>query len=130
MSDYADLILLIAAIGIFGVIVTNVSRSIAMNNLVLTNSEVNYGAVSAAQDVIDHSRWIKYSDLSESSLEDYFNSKYGESMYHADVQFNDPGNGCPTPNPCKEIDVIINSSFLKHPITMSLIKTNYINSNE
>jgi hypothetical protein len=130
MNDYADLILLIAAIGIFGVIVTNVSRSIAMNNLVLTNSEVNYGAVSAAQDVIDHSRWIKYSDLSESSLEDYFNSKYGGTMYHVDVKFKSPENGCPTSNPCKEIDVIVTSSFLKHPVTMSLIKTNYINSNE
>jgi hypothetical protein len=131
MNDYADLILLLAALVIFGVMVTNVSRAIAMNNLVLTHAEVNYGAVSAAQDVIDHTRWIKYDDLSKSSLEDYFNSIYSKSVYHVEVQFDKtPQNGCPTSNPCKEVDVTVNSDYLSHDVTMRLIKTKYINEDE
>jgi hypothetical protein len=129
MNDYADLILVIAAVGIFGVVVTNVSRTIAMNNLVLTHSEVSYGAVSAAQDVIDHARWIKYKDLSRHSLKDYFYTKYDNTVYNVDVEFNDKVS-CPTSNDCKEVDMTVNSDYLSHPVKMSLIKTQYIDESK
>lgn len=129
MNDYADIILLIAAIALFGVVTLNISRSMALNNRVLTHSEVSYGAVSAAQDVIDHARWIKYGDITSGKLEDYFSSKYSGSLYNADVYIPDNFT-CPTSNPCKQFNVEITSTFMRDTVTMSILKTKFINHNE
>lgn len=128
MNDYADLICLIGAIALYGVLVTNTNRALVLNSQLLTDSEIEYGAIAAAQNIIDKARWVKYDDLSESALE----SLYDKQLYDDEVEITDLDPAvCPTSNPCKKVEAIITSEYLKkgdgskRAITLSLIKTDY-----
>lgn len=128
MNDYSDLIFLIAAIAIYGILVTNTNRTLLLNNRILAVSEIEYGAISSAQDIIDEARWMPYAEVTETNLENLNTSP----IYHDDVTVQAlPSSQCPTGQPCKKVEVNITSDYLQNSdgtnrvITLTLIKTNY-----
>lgn len=128
MNDYGDLICLIGAIALYGVLVTNTNRTLVLNGQLLTDSEIEYGAIATAQNIIDEARWIHYGELDENKLE----ALYDKQLYNDKVIITslDPSE-CPGSNPCKEVKAVITSDYLKNgdgssrEITMRLIKTDY-----
>lgn len=128
MNDYSDLIFLIGAIAIYGMLVTNTNRVLVLNNQLLTNTEIEYGAISIAQNIIDEARWTHYDALNKNELENLYDKQlYNDSV---SIETLDPAE-CPTSNPCKKVEANITSGYLKNGdgslriITMSLIKTDY-----
>lgn len=128
MNDFSDLFFLIGAIALYGMLINNTNRTLVLNNQLLTDSEIEYGAISVAQNIIDEARWINYGDLNEDELEDI----YDKQLYNDEVVVEVmPKADCPTSQPCKIVKAIITSDYLtngdgtQREITMSLIKTHY-----
>lgn len=131
MNDYSDLIFLIGAIAIYGMLVTNTNRALVLNNQLLTDSEIEYGAISVAQNIIDEARWISYEELNE-DYEEILEALYDKLLYQDAVNIQTLAQTkCPTSKPCKKVEANITSEYLKNGdgslrvITMSLIKTDY-----
>ena len=128
MNDYSDLIFLIAAIAIYGLLVNNTTRSLVLNNQILNDSEIEYGAISLAQDILEEVRWIKYADLDKNELENLFDRPLYQDIVTIQ-QWSAPP--CPALASCKKVSVEIKSNFLKNEdnsyrsVTMSMIKTDY-----
>lgn len=129
MNDYSDLIFLIAAIAIYGMLVTNTNRTLVLNNQLLVDTEIEYGAISTAQDILDEARWMPYDEVTVPNLE----AVYNETLYDDQVTVQPQAAAdCPSSRPCKRVDVHISSDYLQNSdgsprvITLSLIKTDYI----
>jgi hypothetical protein len=58
MNDYSDIIFLMGAILLFSILSLQVNRSLLINNIASDTAEIDYLAVSAAQEVIDDVRSI------------------------------------------------------------------------
>jgi len=58
MNDYSDIIILMGAILLFSILSLQVNRSLLINNITSDRAEIDYLAVSAAQEVIDDIRSI------------------------------------------------------------------------
>lgn len=59
MNDYSDLIYLLGAIAAFSLLSLHTNRMLQMNSRMQINAEIEYNAVSIAQDQIDQIRWIR-----------------------------------------------------------------------
>lgn len=130
MNDYSDLFFLIAAIAIYGLLVNNTNRSLVLNNQILNDSEIEYGAISVAQDILDEARWMNFKEFktsNEENTENYLKALNNSTLYEADVEIYDVTSGAGD----REIEVTVRSNYLKNTdgtkreITMSLIKTDY-----
>lgn len=69
MNDYTDLIYLLAAILVFSLLSMQVNRSIFRNNMMQTQSSVEYHAIAHAQNYTDQLQWIR----SENELDVFAN---------------------------------------------------------
>ncbi|MCC5913349.1 MAG: hypothetical protein JJU46_03135 [Balneolaceae bacterium] len=58
MNDYSDIIMLTGAILLFSILTLQVNRSMLYNNLMSVNAEIDYHALSVAQELIDEVRWM------------------------------------------------------------------------
>lgn len=58
MSDYSDLIYLMAAMIIYSILALNAAHYFRINEQFQYQSEIQYNAIAVAQDVIDEIRWI------------------------------------------------------------------------
>lgn len=71
MGDYSDLIFLVGAIIVFSMLSLQASRTFQLNNLVQINAEIEYNAVSIAQNEIDQIRWIKSASVFNSHVNSF-----------------------------------------------------------
>jgi hypothetical protein len=58
MNDYSDIIMLMGAIVIFSTMSLHVNRTMLQNNLLSDRAEVDYHAVTVAQEIMEEIRWI------------------------------------------------------------------------
>lgn len=63
MSDYSDLIFLTAAMVIFGMLTVNTAASFRNTSDTMIRSDLEYRAMSIAQDEIENIRWIDNHNL-------------------------------------------------------------------
>lgn len=75
MNDYSDLFLVIGASIIFAVLLIDVNATVVRENKYKADREIEYTAITLAQDVIDKARWVPYNQ---------FNSTYAntDSLYN------------------------------------------------
>lgn len=59
MSDYSDLLYLIAAMLVFSLLSMNVASTFRMSNTALVHSEIEYNAISVLQDEVEEIRWLE-----------------------------------------------------------------------
>lgn len=71
MNDYSDLIFLMGGMIIFSLLSLQTNRLFQLNNRIQVNGELEYNAVSIAQDEIDQLRWIKSESAFNSHLASY-----------------------------------------------------------
>lgn len=117
MNDYSDLILLMGAMIIFSLLSLQVSRTFQMNNQIQMEAEIEYNAISIAQNEIDRVRWIN----SESDLNNHVNSYpkevplavNGDTLFY-DVEVNTSDISIPDSNvDNKQITVEVTNEYLK-----------------
>lgn len=120
MNDYSDLLFLIGAIAIYALLVTNTNQTMLQNDRMLVTTEMEYGAVSVAQNIVEEARWMKYGEISESKLE----SINTNTNYDVKVEIN-PENLPGSDKSNRKIDITVtekgNSKGAN--VTMSYIKT-------
>lgn len=123
----ADLILVLGAMMIFSVLLLNVNRFTVHNDKVNTDIEIQYTALSLAQNVIDEARWKSFS-----SLDDYNNQSTVDStkvgVYQVDTTVNyvTPDNtegSAGSATNYKRLSVTVSSNLMAHPVTLSYIKS-------
>lgn len=125
MSDYSDLFFLIGAIAIYAILVTATNRTMLQNNNLLTSTEMEYGAVSVAQNVIEKARWMSYSNATEGNLENVNQ----DSLYNVEVNIEEPYDVDGSERLNKKINIIVSSPYVQNTngnsskVTMSFIKT-------
>jgi carotenoid cleavage dioxygenase-like enzyme len=118
MNDYSDIIFLMGAMVIFSLLSMNTSRMFQMNNRVQMEAEIEYHAVSIAQNEIDRVRWIE----SESAFDNHVTNSFPKEVPIAinnDTLFYDVGmdvtdiniSGSNTTN--KKATVTVTNKFLK-----------------
>ena len=124
MQDYSDLFFLIGAIAIYALLVNNTNSNMLHNNQMLTTTEMEYGAVSVAQNVIEEARWMSYNDATENNLENVND----DSLYNVEISISNINiNESNEAN--KKIDIIVTNAYLPPgsntptKVTMSYIKT-------
>lgn len=59
MTDYSDIIFLMGAIVIFSLLSLQTTRTFQLNNRLQMNGELEYSAISIAQDQVDKMRWMQ-----------------------------------------------------------------------
>lgn len=125
MSDYSDLFFLLGAIAIYAILVTATNRTMLQNNTLLTSTEMEYGAVSVAQNVIEKARWMSYSNATEGNLENINQ----DSLYNVEVNIEEPFDVDGSEKLNKKINIIVSSPYITNAngnssnVTMSYIKT-------
>lgn len=77
MSDYSDIIYLGAAMVVFSLLTMNTSRSFQVTIDTMVRSELEYRAISAAQEEIDAIRWVN----SRYKSQDPFRSSNSTYLY-------------------------------------------------
>ena len=70
MTDYSDLVYLMGGMIIFSLLSLQTTRLFQLNNRVQMNAEIEYNAISIAQNEIDQIKWIQ----SESSFNSHITS--------------------------------------------------------
>lgn len=58
MTDYSDIITLMGAIVVFSTLSLHVNRTMLQNNLLSDRAEVDYHAVTVAQEILEEIRWV------------------------------------------------------------------------
>lgn len=125
MNDYSDLFFLLGAIAIYALLVTATNRTMLQNNNLLTSTEMEYGAVSVAQNVIEKARWMSYSNAKEGNLENVNQ----DSLYNVEVHIEEPYDVDGSEKLNKKIDITVTSPYINSgndnssKVTMSYIKT-------
>lgn len=71
MADYSDIIFLMGAIIMFSMLTLSVNRTLLMNDLNLVGHEINYYALSVAQEEVDEIRWLRSEADLDQRLSDY-----------------------------------------------------------
>ncbi len=59
MNDYSDIIFLMGAMIIFSLLTLQTTRTFQLNNRMQMNGELEYSAISIAQDQVDKMRWMQ-----------------------------------------------------------------------
>lgn len=59
MNDYSDIIFLMGAMIIFSLLTLQTTRTFQLNNRLQMNGELEYSAISIAQDQVDKMRWMQ-----------------------------------------------------------------------
>lgn len=146
MTDYSDIIYLGAAMVVFSLLTMNTSRSFQVTLDTMVRSELEYRAISAAQEEIDAIRWVqaryKSKDPFNSNNSSYYlyndaliyrtfkygtNNEYSETfaIYRkaeasSDCDLLDSSN-----QRCYEITITVQNNSLDPPITVTqkLIRT-------
>ena len=121
MNDYSDLLFLIGAMAIYALLVNNTSRAMFYNNQLLTTTEMEYGAVSVAQNVVEEARWMSYADATKANLE----AINDNPDYEVEVTVKDTTISA-SDRPNKKIDIKVFSPFInskKDTVKMGFIKT-------
>ena len=120
MNDYSDLLFLIGAIAIYALLVTNTNQRMFQNDRMLTTTEMEYGAVSVAQNIVEEARWMKYGEISESKLEGLNTNE----NYDVDVEVN-PVSLDESEKSNSKIDIAVTEKGNNKGanVTMSYIKT-------
>lgn len=126
MASYSDLLYLIGAMVIYSLLVVNVNAMILKNQQTMTTSEVQYGAISVAQGVINQVQWMNYEafttgneEATETQLEKIENSDW----YKVYVEIEDINVGGSTPK--RKVEVKVTSAFMNEAVRMAFIKTDY-----
>lgn len=135
MTDYSDIIFMMAAMLVFSMLSLSVNRSMTINNAFLTQQEADYHALTIAQEIIDDIRWIS----SENDLDSYV-SQYPETLsYSTDSQsgFSIPFNINVTSESIDIsggslssflVEVTVNSQYMTGGESGKPIKLDYIKS--
>ncbi len=127
MNDYSDLLFLVGAIAIYSMLTINTNRAMFNNNRTLTTTEMEYGAVSVAQNIIEKVRWMKYQDINNGEKQNLVDLNENPN-YNVEIDIEPVNlNGSDKPN--KEIKIKVTSNYLKKgnnnssSVTMRYIKT-------
>lgn len=127
MNDYSDLLFLVGAIAIYALLTINTNRAMLNNSRALTTTEMEYGAVSVAQNIIEKARWMKYENINNSNKQNLADLNTNPN-YNVEIDLRQISlSGSDRPN--KEIKVIVTSNYLKKgnnnssSVTMRYIKT-------
>jgi type II secretory pathway pseudopilin PulG len=70
MNDFSDLLYIVAAIAIFGMLLVSASQSMIRNNLVTVGNEEEYTAVSLANSIIEEARVLQFDESNSCTLID------------------------------------------------------------
>lgn len=133
MTDYSDILLLIGAIAIYAILVTNTNRTMLMNEQVLTTAEVEYGAISAAQDIMGEVRWMNYEAFKNTNKEETANKLeavndddlYTETVEIEPIIVNGVSADSKLINVKVESDYMVKGEDSVYNVTLSYIKTDY-----
>ncbi|MBO6586098.1 MAG: hypothetical protein JJ953_08350 [Gracilimonas sp.] len=146
MTDFSDIIYLGAAMVVFSLLTMNTSRSFQVTLDTMIRSELEYRAISAAQEEIDAIRWVqaryKSQDPFDSGNSSYYlyednpvertfdygaNNEYSETftIYREAVPSNDCDLLDSTSQRCYEITITVENNSLDPVITVTqkLIRT-------
>jgi len=117
MNDYSDIILLMGAMIVFSLLSIQTSRLFQMNNRMQINGEIEYNAVSIAQDQIDKLQWIKnksgFNSFVDTFPKDVPVANEGDTLfYHVDVETS--AITIPHSNiDNKQVNVTVTNDYLK-----------------
>lgn len=117
MNDYSDLIFLMGGLIIFSLLSLQTNRLFQLNNRIQLNGELEYNAVSIAQDEIDQIRWIK----SESAFNDHLSTYpkqvpliIDDDTLQYDVDINSTSTTIPGSSlNDKKVSITVSNEFLK-----------------
>lgn len=125
--DRADLILVIGAMMIFSVLLLNANRFILHNEKVSTNMEVQYTALSLAQNLIDEARWKSFNDLDGyNNLSTIDTTKVGIYQVDSTVNYVTPDDtevNSGSATNYKRLTVTVSSDYMSHTVTLSYVKS-------
>ena len=71
MTDYSDLVYLMGGMIIFSLLSLQTTRLFQLNNRVQMNAEIEYNAISIAQNEIDQIKWIQSESNFNSHISNY-----------------------------------------------------------
>jgi hypothetical protein len=127
MNDYSDILFLVGAVAIYSVLTINTNRAMLTNSRTLTTTEMEYGAVSVAQNIIEKARWMKYDDITETNKQHLVNLNTNPN-YNVAVEVDQITlNGSDKSN--REITIKVTSNYMGNrsnnssSVTMRYIKT-------
>jgi len=133
MNDYSDLIFLMGAMIIFSLLSIQTSRLFQMDTQKQIEGEIEYNAVSIAQDQIDKLKWIKskaaFNNFKSTFPKQINLSIEGDSLqYNATLNVKDisiPGSSVVN----KKVTVSISNDFMQQGNTQSKsVKLQYVKS--
>ncbi len=146
MNDFSDIIYLGAAMVVFSLLTMNTSRSFQVTMDTMVRSELEYRAISAAQEEIDAIRWVqaryKSQDPFDSDNSSYYlyednpierTFQYGSGNEYSETftiyRKAEVSNDCDlldsSSQRCYEITITVENNSLDPPITVTqkLIRT-------
>lgn len=126
MVDKTQIILIMGAMLIFSYLVMNINSILFRNSYIQVESEIQYNAIAAGQDVIDAARWKTFS-----SIDSYngFTKKdtvksviytVNASVVYVDLSNTDLVSTNPTDH--KKLIVTVTNKNMSKPVTLSYIK--------
>ena len=139
MNDFSDIIYLGAAMVVFSLLTLNTSRSFQVTVDTMVRSELEYRAISAAQEEIDAIRWVqaryKSQDPFRSSNSQYLYDdnpiqrtfKYGEDEQYSETftiyRKAEESDDCDlldsSSQRCYEITITVENNSLEPPISVT-----------
>lgn len=136
MNDYSDLIYLMGAMIIYSMLSMQTSRMFQLNNRVQIKAEIEYNAVSIAQNEIDQLRWVKNEEDFDNYVDDFPTEKFlavGNDSLVYTVNINSSNINIPGSNITnKNVTVTVTNEYLNningensddHFVKLQLIKS-------
>ncbi len=125
--ERADLIMVIGAMMIFSVLLLNVNRYTVHNEKVNTDIEIEYTALSLAQNLIDEARWKSFSSISDyNNVSTVDSTKVGVYQVDSTVNYVTPDDtevNSGSATNYKRLSVTVSSNLMAHSVTLSYVKS-------
>jgi len=118
MNDYSDIIYLIGAMIVFSLLSLQTNQIFNLNERVELNSELEYNAVSIAQDQIDQIRWISTQTQFDNYLKTFPQTKSiavdNDTLFY-NVDVTDTAMNVPNSNVInRKVLITVTNKFLKN----------------
>lgn len=121
MSSYADLIYLMGAMLVFSLLTIQTNRMFHIYNRIQVNSEIEYHAISVAQEIVDKVRWMNESDFN--SYKNSFPKDVSVAFDEETLDFNVDLATAPVTDPTLDADGNIQNIKVTLTITNKYLKT-------
>jgi hypothetical protein len=121
MSNYADLIYLMGAMLVFSLLTIQTNRMFHIYNRIQVNSEVEYHAISVAQEIVDKIQWMKEQEFN--SYKNTFPKEVPVVFDEETLYFNVDLTTAPVENPTLDADGNVQNTKITLTVTNEYLKT-------